>query len=229
MRLPKLRELKEAVTAVFSPRFTTRFPAEPCVVPEKYRGKPEFDLDTCIGCGACVNVCPTPECLSQVDDLKADPPVRRITHRYDTCIFCGNCEANCTTKTGIQLSRKWDLATLNREDTVETHEFELQICEKCGTMIGTKKHLIWLYEKLGPLAYTNPSLLIAKSGELHIPHQLLPSEEATPASGSQRPSSASIGAGQDVHRPSKPDRAVETGDFMRILCPKCKCELNIRL
>jgi len=229
LRLPKLRELKEAVTAVFSPRFTTRFPAEPCVVPEKYRGKPEFDLDTCIGCGACVNVCPTPECLSQVDDLKADPPVRRITHRYDTCIFCGNCEANCTTKTGIQLSRKWDLATLNREDTVETHEFELQICEKCGTMIGTKKHLIWLYEKLGPLAYTNPSLLIAKSGELHIPHQLLPSEEATPASGSQRPSSASIGAGQDVHRPSKPDRAVETGDFMRILCPKCKCELNIRL
>ena len=57
MRLPKLRELKEAVTAVVSPRFTTRFPAEPCVVPERYRGKPEFDPDTCIGCGACVASC----------------------------------------------------------------------------------------------------------------------------------------------------------------------------
>jgi len=203
LRFPKLRELKEAVVAVFSPRFTTRFPDKPCVVPEKYRGKPEFDLDTCIGCGACVNVCPSPSCLTMVDDLDADPPVRKITHRYDTCIFCGNCEANCTTGTGIKLSNKWDLATLNREDTVETHEFELQLCEKCGALIGTKKHLVWLYEKLGPLAYTNPSLLIAKSGEL-----------------TTQP--------KQIHKPQETGE-VRTSDFMRILCPKCKCELNIRL
>jgi formate hydrogenlyase subunit 6/NADH:ubiquinone oxidoreductase subunit I len=56
LRYPKLRELKEAVIAVFSPRFTTRFPAKPCIVPERYRGKVEFDLESCIGCGACVNV-----------------------------------------------------------------------------------------------------------------------------------------------------------------------------
>ncbi len=204
MRLPKLRELKEAVIAVFSPRFTTRFPATPCVVPEKYRGKPEFDLDTCIGCGACVNVCPAPRCLSLEDDLEADPPVRRITHRYDTCIFCGNCEENCTTETGIKLSNEWDLATLNREDTIETHEFELQMCEKCGALVGTKKHLVWLYEKLGPLAYTNPSLLIAKSGEL-------------------------LTEAQGVQTQAQTDKDVRASDFMQILCPKCKCELNIRL
>jgi formate hydrogenlyase subunit 6/NADH:ubiquinone oxidoreductase subunit I len=204
LRWPKLRELKEAVTAVFSPRFTTRFPAEPCVVPEKYRGKPEFDLDTCIGCGACVNVCPTPNCLTMVDDLEADPPVRRITHLPYACIFCGNCQDNCTTETGIKLSSEWDLATLDKESTAETHEFELQLCEKCGATIGAKKHLIWLYEKLGPLAYTNPSLLLAKSGELST--KVLDSQ--------QQP---------------QPDRAAEASDFMRILCPKCKCELNIQL
>jgi hydrogenase-4 component H len=203
LRLPKIRELKEAVIAVFSPRFTTRFPAEPCVVPENYRGKPEFDNDTCIGCGGCVNVCPTSNCLSMVDDLKADPPVRTITHRPYACIFCGNCEENCTTETGIKLSNKWDLATLDKESTIETHEFELQMCEKCGEMIGTKKHLVWLYEKLGPLAYTNPSLLLAKSGEL----------------------STSL---QDVQQ-QQPDKDVQARDFMRILCPKCKCELNIHL
>ena len=147
---PKLRELKEAVIAVFSPRFTTRFPAEPCHVPEAYRGKPEFDDDKCIGCGACVNVYPTVECLTMVDDTEADPPVRKITHRYDTCIFCGNCHHNCTTEDGIKLSNKWDLATLDRQETIENHEFELQMCEKCGEIVGTKKHLIWLYEKLGP-------------------------------------------------------------------------------
>ena len=204
MRLPKLRELKEAVTAVFSPRFTTRFPYKPCVVPEKYRGKPEFDLDTCIGCGACVNVCPSSVCLTMADDLDADPPVRRITLNYYTCIFCGNCSDNCTTKTGIELSNEWDLAGLDRDAMSETHEFELQLCEKCGALIGTKKHLVWLYEKLGPLAYTNPSLLIAKSGEL-------------------------LTEPQDVQKQPQKGEGFRTSDFMRILCPKCKCELNIRL
>ena len=203
MRLPKLRELKEAVTAVFSPRFTTRFPAEPCVVPEKYRGKPEFDPETCIGCGACVNVCPT-QALTEVDDVQVNPPLRKITLRWDTCIFCGNCQDNCTTQTGIKLSNKWDLAGLDRNSMAETHEYELQLCEKCGVIIGTIKHLIWLYEKLGPLAYTNPALLIAKSSE----------QNSIP---------------QDVQPAKQPEAEVHVSDFMRILCPKCKCQLNIRL
>ena len=60
---------------------------------------------------------------------------------------------------------------MDRNSTVETHEYELQLCEKCGAIIGTKKHLVWLYERLGPLAYTNPSLLIAKSSELRASPQ----------------------------------------------------------
>lgn len=203
MRLPKLRELREAITAVFSPRFTTRFPDVPCEVPERYRGKPEFNDQTCIGCGACVNVCPT-KALTMVDDTQASPPVRRITLRYDTCIFCGNCQDNCTTETGIQLSRQWDLAGLDRGAMAETHEYELQICEKCGALVGTKKHLVWLYEKLGPLAYTNPSLLIAKHDQL---------------AGTKR---------AEVAR-KKQTAVVDISDSMRILCPKCKCELNIQL
>ena len=204
MRWPKLRELKEAVTVVFSPRFTTRFPAEPHEAPENYRGKPEFDLDNCIGCGACVNVCPTHgACLSQEEDLNADPPVRKIKLHYSACIFCGNCQDKCTTEKGIKLTNEWDLATLDRSQTVESHEFELQLCEKCGEVIGTKKHLVWLAEKLGPLAYPNPSLLLAKNKDL------LSGEEVA----------------QSEISPESPDAT----DFMRILCPKCKSELNIRL
>ena len=200
MRLPKLRELKEAVIAVFSPRFTTRFPAEPCVVPERFRGKPEFDLEECIGCGACVNVCPT-EALTQLDDPDAVPAVRKITYRSDACIFCSNCSDNCTTEKGINLSCQWDLATLDRESTKETIEFELQKCEKCGAVLGTKKHLVWLYEKLGPLAYTNPSVLLAKRDDLLM----------------------------EADRQGKAEAGTRTSDFMRILCPKCKFELNIQL
>lgn len=46
------------------------------------------------------------------------------------------------TETGIKLSNKWDLATLDKANTVETHEYGLQRCEKCGKIIGTKKHLL---------------------------------------------------------------------------------------
>ena len=75
---------------------------------------------------------------------------------------------------------------------------------KCGEVIGTKKHLVWLCEKLGPLAYTNPSLLIAKSNEM----------AAKP---------------EDPSQPLQPDRTAQPSDFMKILCPKCKCQVNIRL
>lgn len=205
MKLPKLRELREAVTAVFSPRFTTRFPSEPCQVPPRYRGKPEFDPANCIGCGACVNVCPT-EALTMADHPEASAPVRIITKRHDTCIFCGNCQENCTTEKGIKLTNEWDLATLDRSQTVERYEHPLQLCEKCGVIIGTKKHLVWLYDRMGPLAYANPSVLLAKSESLHT-------DTARPVASAPR------------HGNPDPQPA----DFMRILCPNCKCELNIRL
>ena len=204
MWLPKLRELKEAITVLLSPRFTTKFPAEPCLVPENYRGKPEFDDEYCIGCGACVNVCPT-EALTQIDDLEATPPTRKIISRYDTCIFCGNCQDCCTTEKGIKLTNEWDLATLDRNETITTHEYELQLCEKCNAVVGTKKHLIWLSKKLGPLAYTNPSLLLSHDVKMQDVN------ETTPV------------------RAAKESEAVTTSDFMKILCPKCKNELNIKL
>ena len=204
MWLPKLRELKEAITVLLSPRFTTKFPAEPCQVPENYRGKPEFDDDYCIGCGACVNVCPT-EALTQIDDLESTPPMRKIISRYDTCIFCGNCQDCCTTEKGIRLTNQWDLATLDRQETITTHEYELQLCEKCGAVVGTKKHLLWLNKKLGPLAYTNPSLLLSQDTEMQKLNQAPPVQ------------------------PSKESKDITAYDFMKILCPKCKCELNIQL
>ena len=58
MKFFKLRELKEAVTAVVKGPYTHEFPAEPTPLPEWIRGKPEYHSEDCIGCGACAEVCP---------------------------------------------------------------------------------------------------------------------------------------------------------------------------
>ena len=47
----------------------------------------KIDHDTCIGCGACVDVCPT-QSLSLNDDQKC-------VCSEETCIDCGACVGTC--------------------------------------------------------------------------------------------------------------------------------------
>ena len=58
MRKPKLRELKEAITAVVKGPYTSTFPFTPLEPAEAFRGQPEYHEEDCIGCGACAEVCP---------------------------------------------------------------------------------------------------------------------------------------------------------------------------
>ena len=194
MRKPKLRELKEAITSVISKPYTTAFPAEPHTPPEGFRGKPEFQEDSCIGCGACAEVCPA-VALTYVDDTEADPPTRRLEVRYDKCVFCGQCELNCTTKEGIKLTTEYDLSTLDRASLREGIEHELVICEVCDEIVGTRKHLRWVAEKLGAKAYANPTLIVTSDGTMQL---------ATP----------------DAGRPGEP--ALARSDTMRVMCPACR-------
>ena len=58
MKKPKLRELKEAVTALWKGPYTIDIPKSPPPVAAEFRGKPEYQKEYCIGCGACSEVCP---------------------------------------------------------------------------------------------------------------------------------------------------------------------------
>ena len=61
MRLPGFlqpRILAQAVRALLSPPFTTRYPSEAFQPVKSFRGRPRFDEQGCIGCGACAEVCP---------------------------------------------------------------------------------------------------------------------------------------------------------------------------
>ncbi|MFC1539103.1 4Fe-4S binding protein [Candidatus Latescibacterota bacterium] len=164
MRKPKLRELWEAIKVLLvEGPYTSKFPKEMTIPPDSFRGKPQFDSDVCIGCGACSEVCPSRsiEVIDNVAERK-----RTLKLRYDICNFCGQCHLYCTTENGIDYTTEYDMADFSRDNMFVSVEKELAICEICGDVAGTKDQLQWIFKRLGSLAYANPTLVLSGMDEL---------------------------------------------------------------
>jgi len=199
MKYPKLRELKEALTSLFSPPYTTKFPKAPSPAAPEYRGKAEFDEVECVVCGACANVCPS-GAIEKIEEPAPDGKRRLILH-YDRCIFCGQCQANCLTEKGIKLTTKYDLAVLSRNEAQTSIEDKLVFCEHCGKPITTRKHLAWIIDRLGPLIFSNPNLFITSLTDIEVIKEKLPKTKGVP---------------------------LERADNLRILCPNCRKQLTLK-
>ncbi len=170
MKYPKIRELVEAIKAVIKGPYTSKFPQEPHKPHPNFRGQPKFNDNKCVGCLACEEVCPASAIAHRdiIDDK--ENPKRVMIHYTDTCIFCGECEAACISNhEGIKLSNDWELSFFDRKnDSYETIEKELQLCEVCGEVIACKDHLKWIATKIGELAYSNPTLYLSRLRSLGI-------------------------------------------------------------
>ena len=201
MKYPKLRELKEAIRALIKGPYTTNFPFKPHKPYERFRGRPYFHENDCIGCTACAQVCPS-QAIDYEDSLVNNKATRKLTVHWDICIFCGQCQANCPTEKGIILSQEFDFATTEkREELKQEIELDLLSCDSCGEIIVPLKQYLWVAEKLGPLLFSNSSLFLAYFRELDLAMQ----EKAAP------------------------DKKSEFGraDRSKILCPRCRREAVI--
>ncbi len=196
MKWPKLRELKEAVRSAISKPYTTRYPFEPSVPPEGFRGRPKFYVDDCVGCKACAEVCPS-RAIDVEDKIINDKGWRKLTHHYDICIYCGQCERACITEKGIRLTAEYELSGTDRSLMIDEVEKELFLCERCRGIIAPVDHIRWIADKLGSLAFTNPTVLLAKHDELKLLEEIAP-------------------WGEPTHKRS---------DYIRILCPNCRREV----
>jgi len=172
MRYPKFRELKEAIISLVSRPYTVGYPRVPFRPAERFRGKPEYSKEGCIGCGACSLVCPA-RAIEQKDTVVEGKAVRKMVLHLDECLFCGQCSALCTTREetppGIKHTLEFDLTGFDRASLVSaSEEKELALCEACGDIITTKAHLEWIAKKLGPIAFSNPTLFIASLKEMGL-------------------------------------------------------------
>lgn len=161
MKKPKLRELGEAIRAIFKGPYTHPFPKKLSPAAKTFRGYIEFQEDKCVGCGACSEVCPT-GARETIDQAR----VRKLVYHPERCIFCSLCVEACITKEGIKHTQEYELSKLTREEFGDVIEKELVFCELCGDKITARDHLIWLAERLGELSYANPTLFLAKSYDL---------------------------------------------------------------
>lgn len=202
MKYPKLRELKEAIRALIKGPYTSKFPFKPHVPFEKFRGRPYFYEEECVGCTACAQVCPA-RAIEVEDKLENGKFVRKLTVRWDICIFCGNCEANCLTGKGIRLSREFDFATCGkREELFHEVEKELILCECCKDPIVPFDQYVWLTERLGPYIFTNSSLSLFYLKMLRLATQ--------------------------VKFEPKKEPEFNRSERIRILCPRCRREAVIK-
>ncbi len=202
MKYPKLRELKEAIRALIKGPYTNRFPNVPHKPYERFRGKPEYHQDDCMGCSACVNVCPS-GALSFQDKIENGLAKRVLTYTMDMCIFCGQCQANCPTEKGIMLSLEFDLATTGRRQELKQDiEKELILCDCCGEIIAPRDQILWVARKLGPLVFSNASLMLFYLQNYSLSPQDKPSLEEA----------------QELMR----------ADRVKILCPRCRREAVLK-
>jgi len=106
------KALKQALEATFSKPATEKYPAQKPDLPEKYRGEPIFNYDTCISCGLCARDCPAKAIEMVTVNGKRRPQVS-----LSKCVFCYQCAETCPKKC-ISYSNRFELATTDKSDLV---------------------------------------------------------------------------------------------------------------
>lgn len=137
----KVNVIKEAAKYFVKPA-TILFPAVQPYFPKKFRGPPRYDPETCIGCTACAQVCPSDAITVTEKNGK-----RILEVWYGKCTFCARCEEICPTDS-IKLMEIYGTPSSNKFDFMSKVEHDMVKCSICGSYFETVKHVEWVIKKV---------------------------------------------------------------------------------
>ncbi len=101
-RIPLVGSLEGVLTvlkhAVMKP-VTVQYPEEQAYTPERFRFRIFLNLDDCVGCTLCEQVCPNKSIVMEKVN-RENPRNKRMIYpdvNFGTCTVCRNCEEICPT------------------------------------------------------------------------------------------------------------------------------------
>ena len=107
---------------LFRRKVTEKYPEVKPVLPDGYRGMPSLPVDQetgkdrCIGCQACVRICPTQ--LLKVDTHRGEDKklvVDDFNAKVGRCVFCGMCDDVCPVD-AIRMSKEFELSVCCKDE-----------------------------------------------------------------------------------------------------------------
>lgn len=117
--------LKTTLNVFFRKPVTFEYPEVRRPVAERYRGRIGLELDLCIGCTLCAQVCPNGTCFMVDQDFEYNKPAdmakkfpnkRNIYPAVEVarCLYCALCEEVCPTGS-IHMTPEYELAKTRKD------------------------------------------------------------------------------------------------------------------
>lgn len=106
------------------PKVTYRYPDEPLLMPNRFRGIQHFDPEKCIVCNQCARICPT-DCITLTGKKhpeKRGKVIDTYTINFETCILCDLCTEVCPTG-AITMTNNYELAVYSRDELFKDLEW----------------------------------------------------------------------------------------------------------
>ncbi len=106
-----LKNLQITLRTVYTKSVTRLYPEEIMDLPDAFRGQQHLDMDKCVGCGICSQMCPN----NVIEIVKS----RKWYPQFDNghCMFCGLCVDFCPNG-ALSMTKHFEMACWTKEETV---------------------------------------------------------------------------------------------------------------